>query len=75
MHDNINAMPLAFLSFLTSYEKIVPKLPNELSSISTGLFLPAVVRPILDSFDSAEQVPPPPLSEVVAGVTGKKQRD
>ncbi|PKU71886.1 uncharacterized protein LOC110115988 [Dendrobium catenatum] len=40
-----------------------------------GLFLPAVVRPILDSFDSAEQVPPPQLSEVVAGVTGKKQRD
>ncbi|KAG0465579.1 hypothetical protein HPP92_019743 [Vanilla planifolia] len=40
-----------------------------------GLFLPAVVRPILDSLESAKQVPQPPLSDVVAGVTGKKQRE
>nr|XP_043629430.1 uncharacterized protein LOC122600740 [Erigeron canadensis] len=38
-----------------------------------GLFLPAVVRPILDTFDSAKQVPPPALSDVVAGMTGKNQ--
>ncbi|CAN1309363.1 hypothetical protein LINPERPRIM_LOCUS27670 [Linum perenne] len=38
-----------------------------------GLFLPAVVRPMLDSFETGKKVPPPPLSEVVAGVTGKKQ--
>ncbi|CAN6350327.1 unnamed protein product, partial [Urochloa humidicola] len=37
-----------------------------------GLFLPAVVRPILDSWETAEKVPPPPLNDVVAGVTGKK---
>ncbi|CAL9062766.1 unnamed protein product [Musa banksii] len=29
-----------------------------------GLFLPAVVRPILDSFDTAKQVPQPALSDV-----------
>ncbi|KAE8698022.1 hypothetical protein F3Y22_tig00004045pilonHSYRG00013 [Hibiscus syriacus] len=38
-----------------------------------GLFLPAVVRPILDSFESSKQVPQPALKDVVAGVTGKKQ--
>nr|XP_009789043.1 PREDICTED: uncharacterized protein LOC104236749 [Nicotiana sylvestris]XP_016452270.1 PREDICTED: uncharacterized protein LOC107776847 [Nicotiana tabacum] len=38
-----------------------------------GLFLPAVVRPMLDSFESSKQVPQPALSDVVAGVTGKKQ--
>ncbi|CAA2965334.1 fiber fb11 [Olea europaea subsp. europaea] len=38
-----------------------------------GLFLPAVVRPILDSFESSKQVPQPALSDVVAGMTGKKQ--
>ncbi|GER37315.1 fiber protein fb11, partial [Striga asiatica] len=37
------------------------------------LFLPAVVRPILDSFESSKQVPPPALGDVVAGMTGKKQ--
>ncbi|PKA52035.1 hypothetical protein AXF42_Ash021154 [Apostasia shenzhenica] len=40
-----------------------------------GLFLPAVVRPILDSFDLAKQIPQTPLSDVVAGVTGKRQRE
>nr|ACG45151.1 fiber protein Fb11 [Zea mays] len=29
-----------------------------------GLFLPAVVRPILDSWQTAEQVPPPLLNDV-----------
>ncbi|CAD5189611.1 uncharacterized protein LOC103992721 [Musa acuminata AAA Group] len=38
-----------------------------------GLFLPAVVRPILDSFETAKQVPQPALSDVVAGVTGKRR--
>ncbi|XP_019058494.1 PREDICTED: uncharacterized protein LOC104817372 [Tarenaya hassleriana] len=38
-----------------------------------GIFLPAVVRPILDSLESSKQVQPPPLTDVVAGVTGKKQ--
>ncbi|CAO2835455.1 uncharacterized protein LOC130809639 [Amaranthus tricolor] len=38
-----------------------------------GLFLPAVVRPMLDSMQSAKQLPPPPLSDVVSGVTGKKE--
>ncbi|KAL9234559.1 hypothetical protein vseg_009417 [Gypsophila vaccaria] len=36
-----------------------------------GLFLPAVVRPMLDSMDSAKQVPPPALNDVVTGVAGK----
>lgn len=30
----------------------------------SGLFLPAVVRPILDSMESSKQVPPPALSDV-----------
>lgn len=30
----------------------------------SGLFLPAVVRPILDSFETPKQAPPPALSEV-----------
>ncbi|TYI50836.1 hypothetical protein E1A91_D12G131300v1 [Gossypium mustelinum] len=38
-----------------------------------GLFLPAVVRPILDSMDSSKQVPQPALRDVVSGATGKKQ--
>ncbi|KAF8024499.1 hypothetical protein BT93_F1621 [Corymbia citriodora subsp. variegata] len=38
-----------------------------------GLFLPAVVRPILDSLETSKQVPQPPINDVVAGMTGKKQ--
>lgn len=38
-----------------------------------GLFLPAVVRPILDSLEASKQVKAPPLADVIAGVTGKKQ--
>ncbi|XP_030468285.1 uncharacterized protein LOC115686979 [Syzygium oleosum] len=38
-----------------------------------GLFLPAVVRPILDSLETSKQVPQTPISDVVAGMTGKKQ--
>ncbi|KAF7826203.1 fiber protein fb11 [Senna tora] len=37
-----------------------------------GLFLPAVVRPILDSYQGPKQPPPPALNDVVAGMTGKK---
>ncbi|XP_050236522.1 uncharacterized protein LOC126686502 [Mercurialis annua] len=37
-----------------------------------GLFLPAVVRPILDSFKTSKQVPQPALSDVVAGVRKKQ---
>ncbi|GMN42887.1 hypothetical protein TIFTF001_012093 [Ficus carica] len=37
-----------------------------------GLFLPAVVRPILDSYKASNEVPQPALSDVVAGMTGKK---
>ncbi|KAK1268223.1 hypothetical protein QJS04_geneDACA008331 [Acorus gramineus] len=29
-----------------------------------GVFLPAVVRPILDSFETSKQVPQPALSDV-----------
>ncbi|KAJ4780459.1 Fiber protein fb11 [Rhynchospora pubera] len=29
-----------------------------------GLILPAVVRPVLDSFQTAKEVPPPALSDV-----------
>ncbi|KAK9743180.1 hypothetical protein RND81_03G222400 [Saponaria officinalis] len=36
---------------------------------SIGLFLPAFVRPMLDSMASAKQVPSPALNDVVAGVT------
>ncbi|KAF5198478.1 Fiber protein fb11, partial [Thalictrum thalictroides] len=28
-----------------------------------GLFLPAVVRPMLDSFESSKQLPPPALND------------
>ncbi|CAF2303853.1 hypothetical protein BRARA_D02801 [Brassica rapa] len=38
-----------------------------------GLFLPAVVRPILDSLEASKQVKAPPLTHVIAGVTGQKQ--
>ncbi|PKI40472.1 uncharacterized protein LOC116205668 [Punica granatum] len=38
-----------------------------------GLFLPAVVRPILDSMETSKQVPQPALNDVVAGMTGKKK--
>ncbi|XP_054781572.1 uncharacterized protein LOC129288828 [Prosopis cineraria] len=38
-----------------------------------GLFLPAVVRPILDSYQASKQPPQPALSDVVAGMTGKRQ--
>ncbi|CAL0311296.1 unnamed protein product [Lupinus luteus] len=37
-----------------------------------GLFLPAVVRPMLDSYQASKQPPPAALSDVVAGMTGKK---
>ncbi|KAF7844059.1 uncharacterized protein G2W53_000964 [Senna tora] len=37
-----------------------------------GLFLPAVVRPLLDSYQPTKQPPQPALSDVVAGMTGKK---
>ncbi|GLU00834.1 hypothetical protein SLE2022_181730 [Rubroshorea leprosula] len=40
--------------------------------LDASLFLPAVVRPILDSLESSKQVRQPALSDVVAGVTGKK---
>ncbi|CAI9101114.1 OLC1v1038368C1 [Oldenlandia corymbosa var. corymbosa] len=38
-----------------------------------GLFLPAVVRPILDSFETPKQAPPAVLSDVVAGMTAKDE--
>ncbi|XP_039122611.1 uncharacterized protein LOC120259135 [Dioscorea cayenensis subsp. rotundata] len=37
-----------------------------------GLFLPAVVRPILDSLETSQQAPRPALSGVVDGRTAKK---
>ncbi|CAM8911027.1 unnamed protein product [Rhodiola kirilowii] len=37
-----------------------------------GLFLPAFVRPILDSYGSTKPSPPPALNDVIAGMTGKK---
>ncbi|KAK2971718.1 hypothetical protein RJ640_004012 [Escallonia rubra] len=37
-----------------------------------GLFLPAVVRPMLDSFESSKEVPQPVLTEVVASMTESK---
>ncbi|CAM8971978.1 unnamed protein product [Rhodiola kirilowii] len=37
-----------------------------------GLFLPAVVRPILDSYGTTKPSTQPALSDVIAGVTGKK---
>ncbi|KAL5698623.1 hypothetical protein ACHQM5_029637 [Ranunculus cassubicifolius] len=43
---------------------------------SVGLFLPAVVRPMLDKYGygaSAEVTAPPPPSQVVAAMTGKKE--
>uniref|UniRef100_A0A803RCC7 Fiber protein Fb11 n=1 Tax=Cannabis sativa TaxID=3483 RepID=A0A803RCC7_CANSA len=42
------------------------------SCLIAGLFLPAVVRPILDSYKAADPVPPPGLNNVIAGMTGKK---
>ncbi|CAM6081871.1 unnamed protein product [Calypogeia fissa] len=38
-----------------------------------GLALPVVVPPIRDAFSGTKPVPPPKLSEVVEGMTGKKQ--
>ncbi|XP_061372897.1 uncharacterized protein LOC133315314 [Gastrolobium bilobum] len=37
-----------------------------------GLFLPAFVRPMLDSYQGTKRPPQPALSDVVAGMTGKK---
>ncbi|PNX78365.1 hypothetical protein L195_g034343, partial [Trifolium pratense] len=37
-----------------------------------GLFLPAVVRPILDSYQTTKPPPQPALSDVVNGMTGQK---
>ncbi|KAE9593577.1 hypothetical protein Lalb_Chr18g0044541 [Lupinus albus] len=37
-----------------------------------GLFLPAVVRPMLDSYQASKQPPQAALSDVVSGMTGKK---
>ncbi|XP_047336501.1 uncharacterized protein LOC124940066 [Impatiens glandulifera] len=37
-----------------------------------GLFLPAVVRPMLDNYETSKKVPQIPLSDVVEGMTGKK---
>ncbi|XP_027932612.1 uncharacterized protein LOC114188242 [Vigna unguiculata] len=37
-----------------------------------GLFLPAFVRPMLDSYQATKQPPQPALSDVVAGMSGKK---
>ncbi|XP_076934462.1 uncharacterized protein LOC143600752 [Bidens hawaiensis] len=38
-----------------------------------GLFLPAVVKPMLDSFEPSKQARKPVLNDVVAGMTGKNQ--
>ncbi|XP_071707683.1 uncharacterized protein [Rutidosis leptorrhynchoides] len=38
-----------------------------------GLFLPAVAKPMLDSFEPSTQVRQPDLNNVVAGMNGKKQ--
>ncbi|KAK9667243.1 hypothetical protein RND81_14G242400 [Saponaria officinalis] len=49
--------------------------PNKYGKMNrhiSGLFLSAVVRPMLDSMQSAKEAPAPALSDVVAGVTGKK---
>ncbi|KAK4268894.1 hypothetical protein QN277_022121 [Acacia crassicarpa] len=37
-----------------------------------GLFLPAFVRPMLDSYQASKPPPQPALNDVVAGMTGKK---
>ncbi|XP_057439683.1 uncharacterized protein LOC130731410 [Lotus japonicus] len=37
-----------------------------------GLFLPAFVRPMLDSYQGTKPAPQPALNDVVAGMTGKK---
>ncbi|KAJ4871951.1 Uncharacterized protein Rs2_44397 [Raphanus sativus] len=44
-----------------------------MSLVGAGLFLPDVVRPLLDSLEASKQVKAPPLTHVIAGVTGKKQ--
>lgn len=36
----------------------------DLTMCNVGLFLPAFVRPMLDSWETAEKVPPPPLNDV-----------
>ncbi|XP_076933959.1 uncharacterized protein LOC143600045 [Bidens hawaiensis] len=38
-----------------------------------GLFLPAVVKPMLDSFEPSKQARKPALNDVAAGMTGKNQ--
>ena len=55
----------AFLMWISNYQypqfiliKIV------VAGLLSGLFLPAVVRPILDSLETSKPVPPPQLSDV-----------
>ncbi|MFS7889186.1 hypothetical protein Hanom_Chr00s000003g01604001 [Helianthus anomalus] len=43
------------------------------SPIYLCLFLPAVVKPMLDSFEPSKKVRQPALNDVVAGMTGKNQ--
>ncbi|OVA14723.1 hypothetical protein BVC80_1819g41 [Macleaya cordata] len=40
-----------------------------------GLFLPAVVRPILDPKETSRQFPQPALGHVVRGMPGKKKQE
>ncbi|CAK9189895.1 unnamed protein product [Sphagnum troendelagicum] len=43
-----------------------------LSAIGVGL--PLIVPPLRNAFSTAEQIPPPKLSQVVEGMTGKSHK-
>ncbi|KAG5538213.1 hypothetical protein RHGRI_018963 [Rhododendron griersonianum] len=51
--------PFPSLSFPSPFHLTVSFVVN-----ISGLFLPAVVRPILDSFENSKQVQPPALNDV-----------
>jgi hypothetical protein len=39
-----------------------------------GVGLPLIVPPLRNAFSTAEQIPPPKLSQVVEGMTGKSHK-
>lgn len=57
-----------WVGFFFPFEETIIHLPGEWQLTFfvkiPGLFLPAVVRPMLDSFESSKQVPQPALSDV-----------
>lgn len=79
MHDSLSLQKISRINhecflqrnelvFFFLFEETIIHLPGEWQLTFflkiPGLFLPAVVRPMLDSFESSKQVPQPALSDV-----------